>query len=79
MESSKGLYMYTVYRNPSDYPDKFVFRRFKCECGKPLPDLSPLLVTDSYDNVLDFIEKIGPLHCIPRQPEDDPVILETWI
>jgi hypothetical protein len=67
------LFLYTVYKNPKDYPSKFVVRRFSLE----KPDPKPMIVCDSYEAAIAVI----PIGCIRtlRHPEDEPQILETWL
>jgi hypothetical protein len=70
------LAMYVVYRNPRDYPERFVVRRtlVGTEIRK---DAEPLIVCDSLEEARDAIP--GGLVCITRSIEDDPVIVETWL
>lgn len=69
------LPMWTIYRNPVDYPDKYVARMFVT-----LPKGTPtnlVIVADSLDAVR--AELPAGLVCIKRD-EDDPLqIVETWI
>ena len=43
------LSIYTVYNNPTDYPGKFVVRRYVSESGRTIADFEPLLVCDTLD------------------------------
>ena len=74
------LHTWTIYQSPSDFPGLFVARRFDNEAA----------TADHYSNV--DIESVrnwildqavsyqqGLPHRIPRSPEDDPVIVETWL
>lgn len=64
--------LWTIYKHPSDYPDKYVARKFILD--KPT---SEILIGDT----LEEIRKMLPLGLtrFDRNPEDDPVIVETWI
>ena len=72
------LAMWTVYEHPRDYPDKFVARRFDVDADGPEPSASIIVAPD-----LNTLRKIlrYELHlvCITRSPEDDQVIVETWL
>lgn len=64
---------YAVYQNPSDYPGKFVVRRWLGEA----PEEHPICVVDS----LAEARKNIPSYLVMLLPakNDDPVIIETWI
>lgn len=78
---SDVLYQWTVYVNPSDYPGKWVVRRFAItrtedEIVGVAKDNEPLIVADS----LDEARKVIPpgAYCLGRHEDDDPVIYEVW-
>lgn len=72
------LSLWTVYDHPRDFPDHFVARRFSMRSGKPTSDvltaptlaLLRKLLQDGVDYRLTRLE---------RAPDDDPVIVETWL
>ncbi len=68
------MYLYTIYRNPSDYPGKFVVRRFWLET----PDPEPLAVVDTLEEAREAVPPEAD-HNIGREPGDEPQIVETWI
>ncbi len=63
--------IFTIYYNPTDYPGKYVARRFN-----PGPDPEPLAV-GSLEEVRAAVPK--GLVFMPRFPLDDPCIVETWL
>lgn len=71
------LPLWVVYDHPTDYPDHYVARQHLVgpEGQKPTdrmmahPELGPIRVA---------LENMG-LICVVRNPEDDPVIVETWL
>ncbi len=67
-----GMEIFTVYWNPSDFPGKYVVRRFVGE----KPDPQPLAV-----GTLEEVRGVIPawMTCLARNPGDDPCILETWL
>lgn len=67
------LAIYTVYRNPRDFPGKWVLRIHRVPGG---PDRE-CWVRDSLDEVRALIPL--DLVLLPRNPADDPVIHETWM
>jgi len=64
---------WAVYENPSDYPGKFVVRRWKND----VPEKEPVRVVDSLAQAREHI----PIYLAMFLPSvgDDPVIVETWI
>lgn len=76
----RKLSLWTVYKNPTDYPGKFVARRF--ELDQPTTDFN---VGDDIEPIRDWIfqEAIrfrqGSPFKMERSVNDDPIIYETWI
>jgi hypothetical protein len=74
------LFMYTIYFSPLDVPGKFVVRRFEIrplQRGEPVP-LDVLAITTTLDEARDAL----PPDCgamFPRQHDDHPSVIETWI
>lgn len=80
IDPSKSLTMYAVYKNPDDYPGKYVVRR--CYAGGDVPAGKVGMdvicdVSDDYDMAMSFI----PDGCvrIDRSPNDVPCVMETWM
>lgn len=73
------LITFTIYENPKDYPGKFVVRRFAVVHGKaePQPEAKAWAVTDSLEMARKSLPR-GLVHT-SRHPQDDPVIVETWV
>jgi hypothetical protein len=65
-----------VYRNPKDFPGKWVVRRRLIYAGFHDPDMVVAAVTDSLLAARAAIP-LG-LVCVPRHWRDDPVIWEYW-
>lgn len=68
-----SLDVWTVYDNPKDYPGWFVARRFTLD--GPTGDT---MTARRLEDLRNSLMTMG-LTCIPRSPEDDPVIVESWI
>lgn len=66
------LELFVIYDHPADYPGYFVVRRWFG--AKPTSDFA---VADTIEAAR--AEVPAGLHCLARQPGDDPVIVETWI
>jgi hypothetical protein len=68
------LLVWTICESPKDYPGRFTARPHSARSSKPL---AFVLVADS----LDAIRALLPpgLACLMRNPNDDPVIVETWL
>lgn len=62
-----------IYKNPSDFPGKYVARRFVGET----PELQELAVADTLEEVRQAVP--DGMVLITRSPDDDPCIYETWV
>lgn len=71
------LPMFVVYDHPSDYPDTFVARAHLTGKGRAEPTAFAIRATE-LDAIQTAMEALG-LVKLDRFPQDDPVILETWI
>lgn len=65
--------MWTVYKNPRDYPDKYVARKALVPGGVT----NDMFVADSLDEVRALLPP--GLYRLSRSEHDDPVIVETWL
>ena len=61
-----------VYKNPTDYPNKYVARLWGVDTPTTL-----VAVADSLEEIR--AAKPPQMVIMQRQPNDDPVIVETWI
>ena len=69
----RKLPIYTIYKHPSDYPGLWVMRVHVVPGGP-----RPVAVTaKSLEAIRAHVP--GGLIRTPRQPNDDPVIYETWM
>lgn len=66
------LNLWTIYASPTDYPGKFVARRF--EMDRPT---SEVILADTLDEVRSLLPR--GLTCIGRSSYDEPQIVETWL
>lgn len=77
-----GLTGVTIYKNPSDYPGMYVARAWIAVDGAVIPSDSVSIAVPISEAALDGIRRTlsrrGAVR-FPRQPQDDPVILETWM
>lgn len=64
--------MIVVYKNPSDYPDKYIARLW--DLDKPTEFIA---VKDTLEEIRSAI----PCRFVNngRRPNDDPVIVEVWV
>lgn len=79
MGMDNAVYLWTIYFNPLDHPGKYVGRRWKLDV--PEPDL---VVCSDVESVREWIRRQLPRFSglgvrFDREPDDDPVIVETWI
>jgi hypothetical protein len=70
--------VWTVYDHPVDRPDCYVARRFLI-VGKSEPIATPDALRSHYLSALRTEMLRRRLARIPRDPHDDPVIIESWI
>jgi hypothetical protein len=75
-DDGRQLEIWTVYRHPRDYPDKFVARKSLATTPEPT-HTNDMFVADNLDEVRALLPK--GLHRLPRVAEDDPVIVEVWL
>ena len=71
------LRMWTIYKHPKDYPKSYVARLFEVDADGPRPTGS-IVVAATLDRLQYEMEEMG-LVKLMRSPEDDPVIVETWL
>lgn len=66
-----SLTIWVVYDNPTDYPGRFVARKWLADT--PTQELR---LADSLEELRQLLP--DGLCCLPRSPVDDPKIVETW-
>lgn len=71
-----ALPIWTITENPSDHPGKFVARIWLVE-GRIVAATTGTYIADDLETVRAMLP--AGLINIGRQPEDDPVIVESWI
>ena len=72
-----SLCLHVIYRDPSDYPGRYVVRRQYAGADGVSAEAVPLVVTDNLTSARAALP-LG-LHNIGRAPDDDRAILEVWI
>lgn len=72
------LAIWTVYRHPSDYPDKFVARRFDVDGDGARPTASIIIASD-LETLRGILEFELLLTRLDRHPVDEPQIVECWL
>lgn len=79
MITSHPLELFTIYDHPRDYPDQFVCRRSEVTPTEIRP-MEIVAAGQTLEECRDTLTRHFPgLHCLGRQPEDDPVIVEVWV
>jgi hypothetical protein len=75
MDQSDIPTLYTIYKHPRDFPNKYVVRMFKLDM--PTPNRWNV---DSLDEARAVVADLLPGGvCFPRDDSDDSVIVETWM
>jgi hypothetical protein len=79
MTSNRLLTLWVVYDHPRDFPDHVVVRRQFVMQSSTTP-ITSADIGGVYDDLDQARADIPHGHfCIGRFPDDDPVIVETWI
>jgi hypothetical protein len=71
------LSMYVIYERPLDYPDHYVVRRWAVFLGDLSPDAAPHAVTLTLEAARASIPH--GMVALPRNADDEPQIVESWI
>jgi hypothetical protein len=73
------MWQYVIYKNPRDYRNNYVVRRWLItQDGMMIPDVKPLAITANLTQARNAIPQQG-LVMISRFQQDDPVIVEVWL
>lgn len=72
-----NLHIWTIYFKPSDHPDGYCARKHTLLEGESKPG-GELLTGSTIEQLRERFSSQG-LVCIGREPEDDSVIVESWI
>lgn len=78
-ESPDALSIWVIYDHPRDRPDLFVARRHEIADGASAPTDDHYAHKDLEMLRWQIQEENPGCICIPRDPNDDPVIIETWL
>jgi hypothetical protein len=74
--SADVLEMFVVYFNTQDYPSRYVVRRWLCVAPEPRPTAD----VQDFATLEEARASLSPTLCrLERHPNDDPVIVETWV
>jgi len=75
---SNDLFIWTAYDHPSDFPDYYVARKFSVNNNGPTDEFC---LANTFDELYERVQERSPyyLDFICRSPEDNPVIMGTWI
>jgi len=71
------LALWTIYKGPADYPDKYVVRRFTIDEKGAVPDAAPAYVGESLHEARNAVPRGSEKLC--ASPDDAACILESWI
>jgi hypothetical protein len=71
------LELWTVYDHPVDCPGNWVARKWVVGPGGKSEATSDCIVSDTLEDLRDALPP--GLYRLPRDPDDDPVIVETWL
>lgn len=71
------MLMYTIYKDPTDYPGRVVLRVFDVQPGGTIPADTPAFVGDTVAEARSQVP--AGLACFSRSPEDPTAVVETWL
>lgn len=70
--------LYTIYNSPTDYPDKFVVRRWEINPPENNPvAMNVIIIGSDLEEIRSALRNMG-LFVVPRDESDDIKIVETW-
>lgn len=72
------LYIYVIFDHPSDYPDHYLIKRDNVATGDVVRDPDYLFLAKTLDECQNEMIRLQ-LCPLPLSPDDDPVIIQTWI
>ena len=74
---AEALLFVVIYQNPIDFPGKYVVRDQYVIGSRIESAIEPRAIVDSLDEARRRVP--WGMVCLARSPEDDPVIVESWI
>lgn len=74
--NKKEMPMICIYKNPSDFPDKYVARLFRICPGGDVVATRFVMVDDDYHRIAPAIP-LGMMK-LSKHMLDDPCIIESW-
>lgn len=75
-----SLKIYTIYDSPKDLPNtKYAIRRRLISVGKNEVDPTFLVQSDDLETCREMMIVSFGLTCLGREPDDDPIIVESWM
>lgn len=79
-ESPGWFNIVTVYRNPSDFPNEFVARKWSLVSEQTEPKAGEVVCrSKNYEDIEKFLSENTTLVKTARHANDDNCIVETWI
>lgn len=73
-----GFERYLILKNLEDYPGKYVVRLSRLN-GAATVYSDPLAVTDTLEDARAVLDDTDCLLCLPRGPDDDKHVIESWV
>jgi hypothetical protein len=74
MTNKNGLSIWVIYKHPRDYPDKYIARLWRNDQAT-----SSVMIADDIERLRDVLQfEMGLVKLMPT-PQDDPVIIESWL
>lgn len=77
MDNDDALVMWTVYDHPSDFPNNIVARKILITAGE-VKFTSEVILSNNIERIRRGMHQLGFTQ-LPRNEDDDPIIVETWV
>jgi hypothetical protein len=74
MSGGREMLLWVIYQSPSDYPGRFVARPHNALEQRVL---TAILIANTLNELRTKVP--AGLALLAREPNDDPVIIETWV
>lgn len=76
---TKAAEFFVIYREPPDYPDKYVVRRWLIEGGERYVEQIPFSITDTLESARRSIQPVPRRSMGRYEDPEDPSVFEAWM
>ena len=69
--------LWVITHKTSDYGERYVLRMHLLTRSGHVIDKNPVAIESTLEDIRKWV--LPGMTCVPRDPADDPVIVETWV